>query len=366
MNSLMQLIKCGQSFWLDDLTRKKITSGELGKLVKEKGLRGITSNPSIFQKAISKSDDYNEEIKKLAGEGKTPVEIYEKLVLKDIQDACDILKPVYDKTHGLDGFVSLEVSPYLAHDTEGSKKEARRLFKAVNRANCFIKIPGTEEGLQAIEDMLYEGVNINITLLFSVKMYEKVAYAYIKALERRVQENKPIDNISSVASFFLSRIDVLVDQILKDKVANTPKAKDLFGKIAIANAKIAYQSFKTIFHGDRWEALKARGAKVQRPLWASTSTKNPMYNDVMYVEPIIGKYTVNTLPEETISAFEDHGEVDCDTVEKDIPEAKESLRDLSKVGIDLDAVTSQLVVEGIQKFIEAYDALIKSISEKTK
>lgn len=369
MNNLLKLIQCGQSFWLDDLTREKITSGELAKLINEKGLRGITSNPSIFHKAITKSEDYNTQIKKLILENKSSLQIYENLVVKDIQDACDLLKPIYDQTQGLDGYVSLEVSPHLAHNTESTQKETRRLFKEVNRPNCFIKIPGTDEGVKAIEEMLYEGININITLLFSVKMYERVAHAYIVALERRVKENKPIDKIASVASFFLSRIDVLVDELLQPHITNendenSQLAKGLLGKIAIANAKMAYQSFKSIFQGDRWNALEAHGAKVQRPLWASTSTKNPDYNDVMYVEPIIGKNTVNTMPENTIKAFEEHGQVVCGTVEKDLDQAKKHLSDLKKIGIDLDAVTSQLVKEGIQKFIDPYDALIKTIEEK--
>lgn len=368
MNNLLKLIECGQSLWLDDLTRKRITSGQLQKFIKEIGLRGITSNPAIFHKAITKGEEYNAQIKALISKKASSTQIYESLVIKDIQDACDLLKPVYDQTHGLDGYVSLEVSPHLAHDTEGTKQETRRLFKEVNRLNCFIKIPGTEEGLPAIEEMLYEGININITLLFSVKMYERVAYAYLNAFERRIKENKPIHNIASVASFFLSRIDVLADQLLQPLIdkndAKSQLAKELLGKIAVANAKMAYQSFKNIFQGPRWKALEERGAKLQRPLWASTSTKNPNYNDVMYVEPIIGKHTVNTMPEETIKAFEDHGKVVCGTVEKDLDQAKAILNNLTKVGIDLDAVTDQLVKEGVKKFIDPFDALLKSLEEK--
>lgn len=371
MKSLLKLIDCGQSYWLDNLTRKKITSGELKKRVTEEGLRGITSNPAIFNKAISESTDYDLDIEKFAKKGYSPEEIYEHLVIKDIQDACDILRPVFDQTHGLDGYLSLEVSPHIAHHTEKTKSQVRDYFQRTKRPNCFIKIPGTEEGIPAIEEMLYEGININITLLFSVKMYEKVAQAYINALERRVKDNKPIDSIASVASFFLSRIDILVDQLLAHRILD-PKdptsqlAKKLLGTIAIANAKMAYQSFKKNFQGNRWEKLLKKGARIQRPLWASTSTKNPEYNDVMYVEPLIGKDTVNTLPDETIKAFGDHGKVQCGTVEQDIEKAQQDLQNLKKVGIDLDFVTGQLVNEGIQKFIDPYDALMQSIEKKAK
>lgn len=370
MSNLLKLIECGQSYWLDNLSRQKINSGELKQRIQERGLRGVTSNPSIFNNSISKSSDYDEQIEQLAHEGKNVSEIYEKVVIKDIQDACDLFFPLYSETEGLDGYISLEVSPHLAHNTLATEDEARRLFKEVNRPNCLIKIPGTEEGIPAIEQMLYEGININVTLLFSVDMYEKVANAYITALERRVQENKPIDKIASVASFFLSRIDVLVDQLLQHRISTgdeiSENAKKLLGTIAIANAKMAYKSFKTIFSGERWLALEKKGAKVQRPLWASTSTKNPDYNDVMYVEPLIGKNTVNTLPDETIEAIADHGQIVCDTVEQNLEEATNQLLSLKKIGIDLDFVTTQLMNEGVQKFIEPFDNLLKSIDEKAK
>jgi transaldolase len=368
MSSLLKLIECGQSFWLDNLTRGKIKSGELKDRIEKHGLRGVTSNPAIFNKAISKSNDYDAQIESLAREGKTVEQIYEALVVKDIQDACDLLMPVYSETKMLDGYVSLEVSPYLAHDTDGTAREARRLFKEVNRPNCLIKIPGTSAGIGAIEQMLYEGININITLLFSVKMYERVANAYLIALERRVKEKQPVDRIASVASFFLSRIDVLVDQLLSHRFISDQsvkkQAQSLLGKIAIANAKMAYQSFKKIFQGSRWKALQEKGAMFQRPLWASTSTKNPDYSDVMYVEPLIGQHTVNTMPDETIKSFGDHGKVVADTIEKDLEKARSELENLQKLEIDLDFVTSQLVNEGIQKFIDPYDALLKSIEEK--
>ncbi len=370
MNTLTELINYGQSYWLDNLTRSKIKSGELKRRVVQQGLRGITSNPSIFNKAISNSSDYDKQIKQLVEQKKGVHEIYEALTIKDVQDACDILRPVFDNSEGVDGFISIEVSPYLARDTEGTMIEARRLFKEVNRPNCYIKIPGTPEGAPAIEEMLYEGINVNITLLFSVQNYEAVAYAYIKALERRAAEDKTIKQIRSVASFFLSRIDVLVDQLLGQLIIpgkshdDSLNPEQLFGKAAIANAKIAYQSFKKIFCGERWEKLTAYGAKVQRPLWASTSTKDPLYKDVKYVEPLIGPETVNTLPDETIDAFADHGKLEENTIEKNVDESYEAIQDLRKLGIDIDFVTTQLLNEAIQKFIEPYDNLMKSISRK--
>lgn len=369
MSSLLKLFECGQSYWLDNLTREKIQSGELKKRIEEQGLRGVTSNPAIFNKAITNSEDYDKQIQQLAKEGKTETQIYEALVIKDIQDACDLLLSVYNSSNKLDGYVSLEVSPHLAHDAEGTAWEARRLFKAVNRPNCLIKIPGTVAGLGTIEQMLYEGINVNITLLFSVHMYEQVAQAYLHALERRVNEKKSIDHIASVASFFLSRIDVLVDQLLQHHFITdqniTRKAKSLLGTIAIANAKMAYQSFKRIFQGARWKNVQEKGAMFQRPLWASTSTKNPQYSDVMYVEPLIGQHTVNTLPDATIKAFSDHGKVEPATVEKGLEKAQRDLDELQQLGIDLDFVTTQLLNEGIQKFIDPYDTLIHSIKEKT-
>ena len=373
MNPLLQLIEHGQSYWIDNLSRHMIASGDLKKRVAEQGLRGITSNPSIFDKAITKSNDYDAQIKELIRSGKENIkEIYDALTIKDIQDACDILRPVFDESDGLDGFVSLEVSPYLARHTNETMAEARRLFKAVNRPNCLIKIPGTGEGVPAIEQMLYEGININITLLFSIQSYETVARAYIKALERRLNDKKDITKVSSVASFFISRIDVLVDELLHHRIIpevgpdKYKKARDLLGNAAIASGKIAYQSFKKIFSGPQWEKLEKAGARVQRPLWASTSTKNPNYNDVMYVEPLIGPSTVNTMPEQTIAAFEDHGKIVPNSVEKDLAKAGKNFGQLTELGIDIDYVTQRLEDEGIQKFIEPYDALLKNLEEKSR
>src|SRR5919108_552618 len=348
MNTLLQLITYGQSYWLDNLTRRKITGGELKRRVTEQGLRGVTSNPAIFEKAISGGEDYDVQVQQLIREGYEIHELYERLVATDIQDACDILRPVYDASDGEDGFVSLEVSPHLVHDTAGTMVEARRLWNAVARPNVFIKIPGTPAGVPAIEEMLYEGININITLLFAIKDYEAVAQVYIRALERRVAEGKPVQHVASVASFFLSRIDVLVDQLLGHRIRSNaargeePRAEQLFGKAAIANAKLAYQSFKRIFSGDRWRALEEKGARVQRPLWASTSTKDPLYDDVRYVESLIGPHTVNTMPDETIEAFADHGVIRENSVEADLEQAHQTLHDLSTVGVDLDHVFGDL------------------------
>jgi transaldolase len=370
MNPLLQLTTCGQSYWLDNLTRDMITDGELHMRVTEQGLRGVTSNPATFHKAIAGSAAYDAQIKQLVGEGSETTAIYEHLVVRDVQDACDILRPVYDASGGVDGFVSLEVSPYLAHDTLGTMQEARRLFSAVDRPNVFIKIPGTSAGIPAIEEMLYEGVTVNITLLFGLKDYENVAQAYIRALERRLAEGKPVNNVASVASFFLSRIDVLVDELLGHRLRpglpneNTTRCEQLLGRVAIANAKLAYQSFKRLFGSERWRALEAQGARVQRPLWASTSTKNPLYHDTRYVEPLIGPHTVNTMPAETIAAFADHGKVVANTVEADVEAAHRILRDLEGVGIDFHCVTWQLQNEGVQKFIEPYDALMQALTAK--
>jgi len=370
MNPLLQLMTCGQSYWLDNLTRDMITDGELHMRVTEQGLRGVTSNPATFHKAIVGSVAYDAQIKQLVGEGRETTAIYEYLVVTDVQDACDILRPVYDASGGVDGFVSLEVSPYLAHDTLGTMQEARRLFSAVDRPNVFIKIPGTPAGVPAIEEMLYEGVTVNITLLFAIEDYENVAQAYIRALERRLAEGKPVNNMASVASFFLSRIDVLVDQLLEHRLhpglpnENVTRCEQLLGKVAIANAKLAYQSFKRLFGSERWHTLEAQGARVQRPLWASTSTKNPLYHDTRYVEPLIGLHTVNTMPAETIAAFADHGKVVANTVEADVEEAHRILRDLEGVGIDFHCVTWQLQNEGVQKFIEPYDILMQALTAK--
>ncbi len=370
MGTLIDLLKYGQSYWLDNLTRKKITSGELTKRLSEQGLRGITSNPSIFDKAISAGTDYDEQIAALVKAGKTPFQIYDALTVKDVQDACDILKPVFADSDGKDGFVSLEVSPYLARDTKGTIKEAHRLSVAVGRPNCLIKIPGTQEGIPAIEQMLYEGININVTLLFSVERYVEIAQAYIRAIERRIAVGKPVNHIISVASIFISRIDVLTDELLgqriiplhEDSVITHPEF--LSGKAGVATACLAYQRFKKIFSGDVWEKLEAKGANVQRPLWASTSNKDPLYDDLRYVEPLIGKNTINTLPDETIAAFAKHGILRENAIEERVEEANKFFMELEKRGIGIDFITQQLENEGIQKFTDAYNTLISNLANK--
>lgn len=370
MKKFEKLLEYGQSYWLDNLSREIITNGELENRIKNEGLRGITSNPKIFMTAISSGNLYDNQIKELAKQGKKQEEIYEKLAVEDIQKACDLLRPVFNDSNGEDGFVSLEVSPYLARETEKTMNEARHLFQTVDRPNCMIKIPGTEEGLPAIEEMLYEGLNINITLLFSIKSYEAIAEAYLKAMERRLEEDKPIDKISSVASFFLSRIDVLVDQILQEDIIPQLEgdkkivAGNLLGETAVASAKMAYQSFEKKFSGQRWDKLADKGAKVQRPLWASTSNKTDGYSDTRYVEPLIGLHTVNTMPGETIEAFKDHGKLFPNTVKKDVDKARQVFDDLKEAGVSLDDVTDQLVEEGIEKFVQPFDELLESIQKE--
>ncbi|CAH9018562.1 transaldolase [Candidatus Nitrosacidococcus sp. I8] len=360
MSSFLKLFEFGQSCWMDNLTRGMIHNGSLKRRVEAEGLRGVTSNPSIFDKAITGSSDYNPQIKTLCAENKTPAEVCEALMVTDIRDACDVLRPVYDKSDKLDGYVSLEVSPHLAHDTEKSLTAARRLWNEVSRPNLMIKIPGTKEGVPAIETLLYEGINVNVTLLFSVERYEEVAYASLRALERRVKEGKSIKEIASVASFFVSRIDVLIDEHLNCK--NTPEAKALQGKMAIANAKLAYKVFKEIINNDRWKAVETKGAQFQRLLWASTSTKNPNYSDVIYVDPLIGPHTVNTMPENTMAAFADHG-VAANTVEQGMNDAEKTAADIARLGINFKDITEQLEREGVQKFIEAYEEILTSLKK---
>ena len=364
------LLEYGQSYWLDYLSRDMITDGTLKNRIEKEGLRGITSNPSIFFKAISNSKLYDEQIEKLSDQGKNTEEIYETLVIKDIQDACDLLKPVYESSNGQDGFVSLEVSPLLARDTEGTKQEARKLFAKVDRANSFIKIPGTIEGIPAIEEMLYEGININVTLLFSIERYQQVAEAYIRALQRRYDDGKPVDKIASVASFFLSRIDVMTDQLLKERIvpnlAGTKKimAENLLGETAIASAKIAYSRYKALFSGKNWTQLTSKGARAQRLLWASTSNKTKGYRDTRYVEPLIGLNTVNTMPEETIEAFKEQGKLVQNTIEKDLNSALTVFLELEQSGINLQKISDNLVNEGIDKFIKPYGRLMEAIESK--
>jgi transaldolase/glucose-6-phosphate isomerase len=370
METLLKLSDYGQSYWLDNLSREKIKSGELKRRVDEEGLRGITSNPTIFNEAISTGNDYNEDIKKLVLQNRNLQEIYDELTIKDVQDVCDILSPVFKKSRGLDGFVSLEVSPFLAHDTEGTIREVRRLHKAVAKPNCMIKIPGTREGVPAIEQMLYEGININITLLFSIPRYIEIAQAYIRAISRRFAEGKEIKNIVSVASFFLSRIDTLTDQLLGQYIIapisdkNYKYPERLFGKAAIASAAIAYKKFRSIFGTEEWQRLESKGANIQRVLWASTSTKDPLYDDLKYVEPLIGADTVNTLPDKTIKTFSEKGKLKKNAIEEHLTEAEQTFAELKEIPVDINFVTQQLENEGIQKFTDSFQQLMENLAQK--
>ncbi len=368
-NPLLQLKALGQSVWYDTVDRAQLDNGLFKRMLDEDGVVGVTSNPTIFQKSISQGDAYDEQITQLVREGKSTNEIYEALAIRDIRTVADMLFPIYEKANRQDGFVSLEVSPDLAHDTEATLNEARRFWKLVDRPNLLIKIPATPEGLPAVRQSLLEGININITLIFSIEDYHKVADAFISALEERNAEGKDISHIASVASFFVSRVDTLVDQLLEEKIkASTDNAemqtlKSLQGKAAIANARLVYQDFKKIFNSPRFETLKHSGAHVQRPLWASTSTKNPAYRDVLYAEELIGPNTVDTMPLETIENFRDHGKVRL-SVEDDIQQAKNEFAELEKIGIHYDQVTQQLQDEGVKKFADSFHELFKGIESK--
>ena len=370
-NPLQQLADYGQSVWYDNLSRKLLESGGLQKLIDESGVVGVTSNPTIFDKAISGSADYDEQIRELAEAGRTTDEVYEELVVRDIQHAADILRPVWEATtkKSADGFVSLEVSPTLAHDTEKTMVDARRLFARVDRPNVMIKIPGTVEGIPAIEQMLYEGVNINITLLFALEAYRKVMEAYLRALERRAEEGKAIDDIHSVASFFVSRVDTEADKRLDAIIANEPgseraeKAKALRGKLAIANAKLAYVAFNDVFESARFQKLADLGARLQRPLWASTSTKNPEYSDTLYVDELIGPDTVQTLAPASIEAFGDHGTLG-NTLQSDLDGARAVFTGFAELGISVDDITDTLVREGVSSFAKSFETLLAGLDAK--
>jgi transaldolase len=358
MSVTQQIHDAGQSLWLDFVSRKIIVNGSLKKMIDAGTIQGLTSNPSIFQKAVEGGDDYDDLFKKLASEKLNAEQFFDRLAIRDIQDAADLFRGVYDKAQGRDGYVSIEVSPRIASDTKASLSEARRLWKAVDRPNLMVKIPGTVEGLPAIEQALSEGININITLLFSVERYAQVAEAYLRALEARVKRGEDVSRLHSVASFFVSRIDTLVDKELEKK-GNTA----LLGKVAIANAKMAYQHFLKEFGGARWEALEKKGAHRQRLLWASTGTKNPKYSDVIYIEELIGKPTVNTVPQNTLEAFLDHGKV-RPSLNEDVEGARRTMKDLEATGISMKKVTDQLVVEGVKLFEESFDKLLGAIGQR--
>jgi transaldolase len=370
-NPLRRLEQFGQSVWLDYIRRRMITSGELQRLIDEDGLKGITSNPAIFEKAIAGSNDYDEAIRALVRENKSVPEIYHELTVADVQMAADVFRPLYERLDGRDGFVSLEVNPHLARDTEGTVAEARQLWEAVNRPNILIKVPGTQEGLPAITRLISEGINVNVTLLFGLPRYEQVAEAYIAGLEARLAKGGSLPRLASVASFFLSRIDVLLDPIL-EKMATSggdrgEKAQDIVGEVAIACAKMAYAIYKQLFAGQRFKNLAAQGARSQRVLWASTSTKNPAYPDVKYVEPLIGPDTVNTLPLETLEVYRDHGDP-APRLTEGLDRAAAILESLPKpqLYIDLNQVSQRLEDEGIDKFNKPYDNLMKTLEAKRR
>ncbi len=362
MNPLKELQQQGQSIWLDYIRRNLILSGELKRLVEQDGVRGVTSNPTIFEKAIAGSTDYDDALRAmLTKEPKTTAEkLYEPLAIEDIQMAADVLRAVYDETGGDDGYVSLEVSPHLAHDTQATVSEAKRLRAAVNRPNVMIKVPATQAGIPAIEELIAQNINVNVTLMFSLSHYEAVAQAYILGLQRCARPAQ----VASVASFFVSRVDTAVDKALQ--AVASPQATALLGKIAIANSKIVYRRFLEIFHGEGFATLRQRGAKVQRPLWASTGTKNPEYSDVLYVEHLIGSETVNTLPPETLNAFRDHGRVSAATVKEGLAEAEAALADLAGLGIDLSATTDKLQTDGVASFASSFDQLMVALEKKRK
>ena len=374
-NPLKQMADYGQSPWLDYIRRDLFTTGELKRLIEEDGLKGMTSNPAIFEKAIS-SDFYKDSIAKLALEkGLSAISIYEKLAIEDIQTATDALRPVYDATGARDGYVSLEVSPALAQDADGTLAEARRLWQAVGRPNLMVKVPATAVGYDVIKQLISEGININVTLLFSQEAYQKVAEAYVAGLEKRHAEGKDLASVASVASFFVSRIDSLVDKKIEEKlkIAESDEEKSLLqsllGKVAIANAKMAYQIYEQIFSGERWNKLSQQGAQTQRVLWASTGTKNEKYSDVLYIEELIGKDTVNTIPPATWDAFRDHGKL-RESLTENVEEAKQTLANLEKAGISLKEATDTLLIDAVRLFVEPFDKMIaavqKAIQEQQK
>jgi transaldolase len=365
---LKRLSALGQSIWLDYIRRDLIASGELRRLIEEDGLRGMTSNPSIFEKAIAESHEYDENIRALALEGKGAAAIYEALSQRDVESAADEFRPLYDATDGRDGYVSLEVNPHLAHDTNGTVAEARRLWSALNRPNVLIKVPATADGLPAIRQLISEGISVNVTLLFGLPRYRQVAEAYIAGVEARAAQRKPLKHLASVASFFVSRIDALVDPLLEALISQGGKqadpAKRARGQVAIASAKMAYQSYKEIFGSYRFRKLAAQGARVQRLLWASTSTKNPDYPDVKYVEALIGPDTVDTATLETLDAYRDHGDPKS-RLEQDVNEARRVLERLPELGLRIGDLTRQLEDEGVEKFDRPFDKLMQTLAQRS-
>ncbi len=366
MTKLHQLAELGQAIWLDYIQRDFIASGALQKLI-DQGLRGMTSNPTIFEKAIAGSQDYDQEISQLARQGKSDLEIYEALVIADIRQAADLLRPVYEATQGADGYVSLEVNPQLANDTQGTLAEARRLWSQVERPNLMIKIPATKAGLPAITQAIAGGINVNVTLIFSLQRYREVIEAYLQGLEQRLSSGAQVGGIASVASFFVSRVDSKVDKhleaIIQKASPHSAQATRLLGRAAVNNAKLAYQIFQEVFSSPRFQRLAAQGARLQRPLWASTSTKNPAYSDILYVQELIGEHTVNTLPQNTLQAFVEHGEV-VKTIENLLDRSQRELEALATLGISMDQVTDELENEGVAAFAKSFQDLMGSIAGK--
>ena len=362
-NPLQRLRDLGQSVWYDYIRRDLITTGELAKLIREDGLAGMTSNPTIFQKAIAETELYDEDVRRAGGEGRETFAIFEQLAVEDVRRAADAFRPVFDAAKGSDGFVSIEVGPHLANDTEGSIREARPLWQECDRPNVTVKIPGTAAGVPAIRRCIAEGVNINITLLFSVARYREVMEAYLSALEERVAAGQPVDHLRSVASFFVSRVDTNVDKKL-DRLG-TDAARRLRGKAAIANAGLAYRAFREVFGAPRFAALREKGASLQRPLWASTSTKDPAYPDLYYVEALVAPDTVDTIPPETFAAYRDHGDPKV-RISDDLDEAADVFRRLAELGIEEPVVSRELEEEGVRKFSDSYDSLLKTLAEKEK
>jgi transaldolase len=366
MNSrLSQVAAAEQSIWLDYIHRGMFASGKLRGLI-ELGLRGMTSNPTIFEKAISSGNDYDDQLATLVGKEQDPRQIFEALAVKDIRSACDEFRPLYEATSGSDGFVSIEVSPTLAYDTAGSIAAAQHLFQLVDRPNVMVKIPGTAEGVPAIAAAIELGININVTLLFSVEQYEASAHAYLTGMERRLSRGEPVQKIASVASVFVSRIDSVVDAQLKTRIEQGAQVEPLLGKAGIANSKLIYERYKQIFSGGRWSALQAQGVRVQRPLWGSTSTKNPAYHDLMYVENLIGRHTVNTVPVKTLDALLNHGRIVADTIESDLAGARATLEELAQARISLFEVGHKLQLDGVAAFADSYKALLAAIALKQK
>lgn len=362
-NPAREVQRIGQSIWLDYICRDLLRSGEFQRLI-ELGISGVTSNPTIFEKSITGSTDYDESLLALAQAGRNTEEIYEALVIEDIRAAADLLRPIYNNTNGADGYVSLEVNPLLAYDTESTITEAKRLFSTLARPNVMIKVPATPEGIPAIRHLTGEGINVNATLIFSLAMYQQVREAYIAGLEERSRTGRDLGQVASVASFFVSRLDTAVDTLLQERIQQgDEQLKSLLGKAANASAKLAYQAFKATFSSERFATLQSRGARVQRPLWASTSTKNPAYSDLLYVEPLIGPDTVNTMPPATLNALLEHGRVET-TLERDVSQAKQTFEAIAAAGISMNKVTAKLLVDGVKAFADSFAKLLANIEEK--